>query len=162
MSVHTGVNLSVSHLELLRCRVARWFLFKPKVQIWVNFEGLNWKMLVYFIAIWNNLQTFGICYDHLENFVYIWYIFRRFGKLYQKNLATLLHSSVGQAKKMGCKGRSRRFDATAARNPSCPDYKKKDVSSISRAGGQGPILEAYPLRVTWGTMVHRRKKSWNL
>jgi hypothetical protein len=31
---------------LMVSRVARWFVFKPKIQIWVNFGGfLQWKML---------------------------------------------------------------------------------------------------------------------
>jgi hypothetical protein len=55
-------------------RVARWFLFKPKIPNWVNFEGLylDWKMLIYFMALWNILQAFGIFYDHLVHFVFIW------------------------------------------------------------------------------------------
>jgi hypothetical protein len=32
-------------------------------------------MLIYFMAIWNILQTFGIFYDHMVHFVFIWYIF---------------------------------------------------------------------------------------
>jgi hypothetical protein len=27
------------HKAALECRVARWFLFKPKIPIWVNFGG---------------------------------------------------------------------------------------------------------------------------
>jgi hypothetical protein len=38
-------------------------------------RALDWKMLIYFMAIWNILQTFGIFYDRLVNFVFIWYIF---------------------------------------------------------------------------------------
>jgi hypothetical protein len=41
-------------------------------------------MLIYFIAIWNILQTFGIFYDHLVHFVFIWYIFSGLGILYQE------------------------------------------------------------------------------
>jgi hypothetical protein len=47
-------------------------------------RALDWKMLVYFMAIWNILQKFGIFYDHLVYFVVIWYIFPRFGILYQE------------------------------------------------------------------------------
>jgi hypothetical protein len=43
-------------------RVARWFGFKPKIQIWVN---LQWKMLVYFMDTWSILQSFVIFYGHL-------------------------------------------------------------------------------------------------
>jgi hypothetical protein len=52
------------------CRVARWFVLKPKIPIWVNFgEALDWKMLIYLMDIWNILQTFGIFYRHLEYFM---------------------------------------------------------------------------------------------
>jgi hypothetical protein len=48
-------------------------------------RALDWKMLIYFLAIWNILQTFGICYDHLVHFVFIWdTYFYRLGKLYQE------------------------------------------------------------------------------
>jgi hypothetical protein len=36
------------------------------------------------MAIWNILQTFGICYDHLVHFVLIWYIFPGFGIMFQE------------------------------------------------------------------------------
>jgi hypothetical protein len=36
-------------------------------------------MLIYFMAILNILQTFGIFYDHFVHFVFIWYIFSVFG-----------------------------------------------------------------------------------
>jgi hypothetical protein len=43
-------------------RVARWFLFKPKIPIWVNLEGLRWEKVdinyhyfEYFKDIWNIL-----------------------------------------------------------------------------------------------------------
>jgi hypothetical protein len=53
------------------------FIFKQKIPIWVNFGGpyIDWKMLKYFMAVWNILQTFGIFYDHLVNIVFIWYSF---------------------------------------------------------------------------------------
>jgi uncharacterized protein HemY len=35
----------------------------------------EWKMLIYYLALWNILQTFEIFYDHLVHFVFIWYIF---------------------------------------------------------------------------------------
>jgi hypothetical protein len=46
-----------------------------KIPIWVNFGGpyVDWKMLIYFMAIWNILQTFVIFYDHWVHFVFIWY-----------------------------------------------------------------------------------------
>jgi hypothetical protein len=66
-------------------RVARWFVFKPKIRIWVNFVG-SWygkywyifDHLVYFTGIGNILWPFGVfC-------VVIWYIFPRFGILDQE------------------------------------------------------------------------------
>jgi hypothetical protein len=40
-----------------------------KSQFW---RTLDWK--IYFMAIWNISQTFGIFFDHLVHFVFIWYI----------------------------------------------------------------------------------------
>jgi uncharacterized membrane protein len=47
-------------------------------------RALNSKMSIYFMAIWNILQTFGIFYDHLVHFVFIWYIFSSLGNVYQE------------------------------------------------------------------------------
>jgi hypothetical protein len=66
-----------------RSEVARWFRFKPKIQIWVIFRGpSNGKRLgsvifghfEYKTAIWYIIWPFG-------NSVVIWYIFQSFGKL---------------------------------------------------------------------------------
>jgi hypothetical protein len=48
-------------------RVARWFLFKPKIPIWANFGGpyIDWKMLVYFMVIRDISWPFSICYGNL-------------------------------------------------------------------------------------------------
>jgi hypothetical protein len=64
-------------------RVARWYIFKPKIPIWIIFLigrcrynlwtfGLFYGQLVYFIA---SLYTY---------FVVIWFIFLHFGMLYQE------------------------------------------------------------------------------
>jgi hypothetical protein len=47
-------------------------------------RALYSKMLIYFMAIWNILRTFGIFYDHLVHFVFIWYIFSGFGNIYRE------------------------------------------------------------------------------
>jgi hypothetical protein len=39
---------------------------------------------MYFMAIWNVLQAFGILYDHLVHFVFIWYILSGLGIMYQE------------------------------------------------------------------------------
>jgi hypothetical protein len=63
-------------------RVARWFVFKPKIPIWLNFGGSCYgKILVYFMNIWSILRSLEIFYGHLVYFVVIWYIFRHFGIL---------------------------------------------------------------------------------
>jgi hypothetical protein len=46
-------------------------------------RALDWKMLIYFMAIWNILRTFGIFYEPLVQFVVIWYIFSGFGIMHQ-------------------------------------------------------------------------------
>jgi hypothetical protein len=45
---------------------------------------LQWKMLVYFMAIWSILRQCGIFCGHLVYFMVIWYIFPHFGILYQE------------------------------------------------------------------------------
>jgi hypothetical protein len=80
----------------LSCRVARWYIFRPKIPIWENFRessnGRYWYSLcpfgfllpfvifychlVYFEAFWCILLPFGIISDHLVHFV-IWYVVER-------------------------------------------------------------------------------------
>jgi hypothetical protein len=70
-----------SHLTLKRLvasRVARWFGFKPKIPIWVNFGGpyVEWKMFIYvfyghceyFTEIRDSLSPFGTFCIHLVHF----------------------------------------------------------------------------------------------
>jgi hypothetical protein len=45
----------------------------------------------YFMAIWNISWRFGIFYDHLVDFVFIWYIFPVLVSCNKKNLATLVY-----------------------------------------------------------------------
>jgi hypothetical protein len=47
-------------------------------------RDLQWKILVYFKAIWYILRSFNIFYGHLVYLEVIWYIFHRFGMLYQE------------------------------------------------------------------------------
>jgi hypothetical protein len=66
-------------------RVARWLFFKPKNTNSVKFwSELNWKVLTYFTTNLNILLIFGICYEHLVHFVFIWYFFPGFGIMYQE------------------------------------------------------------------------------
>jgi hypothetical protein len=77
-------------------RVARWFVFKPKITIWKKlWRALDWKMFTYFMAIWNILWRLGIFYDHLVHFVCIRYIFSGFGSMHrEKSGNPSLHESL--------------------------------------------------------------------
>jgi hypothetical protein len=45
---------------------------------------LDWKMFLCLMAIRIILRTFGIFYDHLVHFVFIWYIFSGFGIMHHE------------------------------------------------------------------------------
>jgi hypothetical protein len=62
-----------------------------KSQFGKKSRSSDWKMLIYFTAIWNILWTFGIFNDHFVQFVLIWYIFLVLVSCTKKNLATLVH-----------------------------------------------------------------------
>jgi hypothetical protein len=38
-------------------------------------RALDWKVWIYFTAIWNILRSFGIFYNHLVRFVFMRYLF---------------------------------------------------------------------------------------
>jgi hypothetical protein len=61
-------------------RVARWYIFKPKIPIGVNFEG-PWNGKVWYI-----LWPFEIYYSHLGNLAAIWCMFPRFVILCQSKI----------------------------------------------------------------------------
>jgi hypothetical protein len=48
---HKGTNMSCSLPSPQR--FARWYIFKPKIPIWVYFEAFEWKRMIYFLASWN-------------------------------------------------------------------------------------------------------------
>jgi hypothetical protein len=72
-------------------RVARSYIFIPKIPIWVNLVKQR-KMSVHFMATWNIIRPCGT-YGHFEKFVVIWYIYPVLVYLYyQRDLAALLLS----------------------------------------------------------------------
>jgi hypothetical protein len=80
---------SVLRLDLVRSRVARWYIFKPKIPIWV-FIGGPWNGKCLYI-----LQSFG------RHSLCIWYILCSFGIFFpvlvcctKKNLAPLVRSCI--------------------------------------------------------------------
>jgi hypothetical protein len=70
--------------DFLLCRrcdatmVARWFLLKPRIPIWVNFGGPQIGKCLY------KLWPFGIFYRHMGYFMTIWYIFSGLGIMYRE------------------------------------------------------------------------------
>jgi hypothetical protein len=46
--------------------------------------ALDWKMLIYFMDIWNILRTLGIFYDHLVHFVSFGTLISGFGMMNQE------------------------------------------------------------------------------
>jgi DNA integrity scanning protein DisA with diadenylate cyclase activity len=94
-----GLNRYIScGPEAVKSRVARWFLFRTKIPILVNF---GWSKILenvdILMVIWHILQTFMIFYDHLVHFVLIWYIFPVWVIFTQKNLTTLAKSTLGKS-----------------------------------------------------------------
>jgi hypothetical protein len=59
--VHMYVCMYVKYV----CRVARWFLFQPKILIWVNFEGLIMENVCIFYDHLAYLRPFDIIYGRL-------------------------------------------------------------------------------------------------
>jgi hypothetical protein len=70
------INDRFTQFVLLFSRVARWYIFKPKIPILVHFGG-PWNRKGCYI-IW----PFGISNGHLEYQTAIWNIKRPFGILY--------------------------------------------------------------------------------
>jgi hypothetical protein len=64
------------------CRVARWYIFKPKIPIWVNFEGLGMEKVGVFSGSLENITAIRYIYGHLVHFMAIWYILCPFGTFY--------------------------------------------------------------------------------
>jgi hypothetical protein len=74
------------------CQIVCFRTKNPDVGVF--WRALDWKVLKYFVSIWNILQTFGIFYDHLVHFVLIWYIFMFSASCTEKNLATLIYHPI--------------------------------------------------------------------
>jgi hypothetical protein len=88
----TKKNLATLH------RVARWFVFKPNIPIWVDFGGSCYgkSWYTYFMTIWSILRPLEMFYGLLVYFVVIWYIFPVLVFWTKKNLATLCDGGSGQ------------------------------------------------------------------
>jgi hypothetical protein len=78
-------------LSFVGCgRVARWFIFNPKNPNLGKFlRVIDWKLFIYFMAIWNVWMAFWIFYEHMVHLVFIWYIFSCFGIMYQEKSGSL-------------------------------------------------------------------------
>jgi hypothetical protein len=75
------------------CRAARWYMyFQTKNPNLDKFcRVMQWKMVVYYMAVWSILRPYVILGGHLVYFVVIWYIFLRFGILYQEKSGNTGH-----------------------------------------------------------------------
>jgi hypothetical protein len=91
----TEISMAVAHREentnlflerpSLPVQGCQMFVFKPKYPNLGKFwRVLQWKILVHFMTIWCILVLLEIFNGHLVYFVVIWYIFPRFGILYQE------------------------------------------------------------------------------
>jgi hypothetical protein len=79
------------HFQKQGCQMVYFQTKNPNLgKFW---RALDWKMLIYFMAIWNILWRFGIFYDHLVHFIFIWYILLVLVSCTKKNLATLFRSA---------------------------------------------------------------------
>jgi hypothetical protein len=79
-------------LGLQGCQMAYFQTKNPNLgKLW---RALQWKMLVYFMAIWSILWLVGICCGQLVYFKVVWYIFPHFGMLY--------HEKSGNPGSLGC------------------------------------------------------------
>jgi hypothetical protein len=112
-AIHTYVHRYVVPTVMLctyvctqvQTRVARWFVFKPKIPVWVNFGGPQneksfniFDHLEYFTAIWYNLLPFGIfCGRLVYVFFPYWYVWPK------KNLATLIQTSHMYCQLFNCR-----------------------------------------------------------
>jgi hypothetical protein len=71
--------------KMLLGRVARWYIFKPKIPIWVNFGGpYNGKCWYIVWSFWNILRLLVYVMVILVMFDIVLYIFPRFGILCQE------------------------------------------------------------------------------
>jgi hypothetical protein len=59
------------------------------------YRALDWKMFIYIMALLDILLRFGIFYDNVLHFVFIWYIFLILVSCTKKNLATLFLNVSG-------------------------------------------------------------------
>jgi hypothetical protein len=69
---------STNQPMLLSAGLPDCYFYNRKYNLGKFWRALDWKMFIFVWAIWNILWRFGIFYDHLVHFVFIWYIFYRF------------------------------------------------------------------------------------
>jgi hypothetical protein len=85
--VPTAVKQIVGTLIDRGCQMV---YFQTKITILGKFwMGLNWKVLVYLMALWSVQWPFGIFYGHLVYFGSVWYFFPVLVYCTNKNLAAL-------------------------------------------------------------------------
>jgi hypothetical protein len=89
---HSKQNLLAGPCHTRGCQMAYFKTKNPNLgKFW---RVLQWKMLVYLLAIWSILRPFGIFCDHLVHFAFIWYIFSAFGIMYQEKSGNPGHAGT--------------------------------------------------------------------
>jgi hypothetical protein len=139
---------------MLSARLARWYRFKPKIQICVNFggscNGRCWYR--YCISIWYILRPFGIFYGHLAYFWLFSIIFPVLVCCSKNNLATLMstknstvvrlqhlasvrHNAFNQFPNPFCEHKQSIWLLRAGANPTITSYNAtfKKISPIKNA-----------------------------
>jgi hypothetical protein len=132
-------------------KVARWYIFKPKLPIWVNFGGscngrclytlwpfgIFYGHLVYFTAIWSTLKPFGIFCGHLVFFIAKWYFFllwyfveRKIWQPWLRPLLFLLRRSISDG--ITFRSRSWLSEAGSSKKNSVPEPRYVQEPKLAR------------------------------
>jgi hypothetical protein len=78
----------------VHARVARWYIFKPKIPIWVNFGGSCTRRCWYILRPFDLFHGNLIYNSHLVYFMAIRFIFSGLAYCIKINLATLVHATI--------------------------------------------------------------------
>jgi hypothetical protein len=96
--IHTKRRLNLGGLILfrhqtgpkvcnVRIRVARWYIFKPKIPIWVNFGGSSMDDVgILYVRQFDLFYDILVYCGHLVYFMIVWYIYPILGSLCKRRL----------------------------------------------------------------------------
>jgi hypothetical protein len=155
-------------LLIVNSKVARWFIFRPKISIWAYFcRPWNGKFDYFLMAILVLLGPFGAFYLHLVYFEVIWYIFSRFGMLEQEksgNPGELVYLAVRKNTSILVeKGREKRL----ARSKSLFNVRIVDIqnSPFKNSVSKNPRINSLSLSLSlshYSVLMHVYKDELDL